>query len=144
MPLGVLLAPRTDTPVPRPRIPRDRTVVYEAHVKGLTMLHPDVPDELRGTYAGLAHPAILEHLTSLGVTTVELLPIHASMSEPFLDGKGLTNYWGYSTLSFFAPEPSYATAAARAAGHGCAPWYATSTRFPTQASRSPHAACEDR
>ena len=116
VPLGVLLAPRTDTPVPRPRIPRDRTVVYEAHVKGLTMLHPDVPDELRGTYAGLAHPAILEHLTSLGVTTVELLPIHASMSEPFLDGKGLTNYWGYSTLSFFAPEPSYATAAARAAG----------------------------
>ena len=114
--LGVLLAPRTDVPAPRPRPGHESTVVYEAHVKGLTMLHPDVPEDLRGTYAGLAHPAIIEHLTSLGVTTIELLPIHASMPEPFLHNKGLTNYWGYSTLSFFAPEPSYATAAAQAAG----------------------------
>ena len=84
------------------------TVLYEAHVKGLTMLHPAVPPELRGTYAGLAHPAVLEHLVGLGVTTVELLPVHEHADEHFLFKRGLTNYWGYSTLSYFAPSARFA------------------------------------
>ena len=102
--------------VPGPKVPDGRTVVYETHVKGFTRTMPGVPPELRGTYAGLAHPASIEHLRSLGVTTVELLPIHAAFSEAFLLQRGRTNYWGYSTLSYFAPEPSYATATAQAAG----------------------------
>lgn len=102
--------------VPRPHVPWQDTVVYEAHVRGMTQLLPGVPAELRGTYAGLAHPATIEHLRSLGVTTVELLPIHASLSEPALLRRGLTNYWGYNTLGFFAPHAAYATAAARQAG----------------------------
>ncbi|MDD9208018.1 glycogen debranching protein GlgX, partial [Georgenia sp. 10Sc9-8] len=101
---------------PRPYVPWEKTVVYEAHVRGLTMSLPGVPPELRGTYAGLSHPATVEHLHSLGVTTVELLPIHASMPEPFLTEQGLSNYWGYNTLAFLAPEPRYATQAARDAG----------------------------
>lgn len=100
----------------RPRIDWDGTVLYELHVKGFTRVHPLVPEELRGTYAGLAHPAVIEHLLSLGVTSVELLPIHAAMDEPHLARLGLTNYWGYSTLSFNAPNPAYATAAAQRAG----------------------------
>ncbi len=102
----------------RPWVPWESTVVYEAHVRGLTKLHPLLPPELRGTYAGLAHPGVIDHLRGLGVTTVELLPVHASASEPHLVAQGLRNYWGYSTLGFFAPEPRYATAAARAAGPG--------------------------
>ncbi|AXK45380.1 glycogen debranching protein GlgX [Brachybacterium saurashtrense] len=100
----------------RPRIGWDATVLYELHVKGFTQLHPAVPPEQRGTYAGLAHPAVLDHLRSLGVTSLELLPVHAAMDEPHLTRLGLTNYWGYSTMSYFAPEPSLATAAAQAAG----------------------------
>ncbi|MEE1622023.1 glycogen debranching protein GlgX [Zafaria sp. J156] len=100
----------------RPHVPWRDTVVYEAHVKGQTMLHPDVPEELRGTYAGFAHPAMIEYLTDLGVTTVELLPIHFHVDEPHLQELGLPNYWGYNTLGFFAPHTEYATAAARAAG----------------------------
>ncbi|UNX53957.1 glycogen debranching protein GlgX [Georgenia sp. TF02-10] len=100
----------------RPGTPWSETVLYEAHVRGLTKTLPGVPPELRGTYAGLAHPATVAHLTGLGVTAVELLPIHASMTEPFLAATGLTNYWGYNTLAFFAPEPRYASPAARAAG----------------------------
>jgi isoamylase len=94
----------------RPCVPLSETVVYEAHVRGLTMLHPDVPPEIRGTYAALGHPAVVEHLRSLGVTTLELLPIHAFTHEPHLVQLGLTNYWGYNTLSFFAPHPAYAAA----------------------------------
>ena len=104
------------TVVPGPRVPQGRTVIYEAHVKGLTQTLPGVPEELRGTYAGLAHPVTVAHLKNLGVTTIELLPIHASFSEAWLQRQGRTNYWGYSTLSYFAPEPSYATAAARERG----------------------------
>ncbi|MDM7832381.1 glycogen debranching protein GlgX [Cellulomonas edaphi] len=100
----------------RPWMPWDRTVIYEAHVRGLTMLNEQVPAEHRGTYAGLAHPAVVEHLLRLGVTTLELLPIHASADEPHLVAKGLSNYWGYSTLGFFAPHAAYATAAAQQAG----------------------------
>jgi glycogen operon protein len=90
-----------------PRRPWADTVLYEVHVKGLTMRHPDVPPERRGTYAGLAHPAVLDHLTSLGVTAVELLPVHQFLTEPFLLDKGLTNYWGYSTIGFFAPHAGF-------------------------------------
>ena len=86
-----------------PQVPWEDTVIYEAHVKGLTKLHPDVPPELRGTYAGLGSEACVAHLRRLGVTTVELLPVHEVSDEPFLVKRGLTNYWGYSTLGFFAP-----------------------------------------
>ena len=108
--------PGPDPAANRPWTPWRDTVVYEAHVKGLTHLHPGVPPELRGTYLGLAHPAVVGHLQRLGVTAVELLPVHAFATEPHLVAKGLTNYWGYSTLGYFAPHAAYATAAARAAG----------------------------
>jgi isoamylase len=91
------------------------TVVYEAHVKGFTMRHPGVPDGLRGTYAGLGHEAAIGHLTDLGVTTVELLPVHESIPEAFLPQRGLTNYWGYNTIGYFAPHQGYS--AAVRAGH---------------------------
>ncbi|GAB2479048.1 glycogen debranching protein GlgX [Promicromonospora xylanilytica] len=91
-----------------PATPYHETVIYEAHVKGLTMRHPDVPDELRGTYAGLAHPAVIEHLTTLGVTAIELMPVHQFVTDPSLAAKGLTNYWGYNTIGFFAPHNGYA------------------------------------
>lgn len=100
----------------RPRVPWSQTVVYEAHVRGLTKRMPGVPARLRGTYAGLGHPATVAHLTSLGVTTLELLPIQAIATEPWLVRRGGRNYWGYNTLGFFAPHPGYATARARAAG----------------------------
>ena len=103
-------------PAPRPRVPWSETVIYEAHVRGMTMRLPGVPPELRGSYAGLAHPATIDHLRSLGVTTVELLPIQAFASEPHLIHRGLENYWGYNTLAFFAPEPRLASVAAREAG----------------------------
>jgi isoamylase len=103
-------------PLTRPRVPWADTVIYEAHVRGLTLLNPDVPEELRGTYAGVAHPATIRHLKDLGVTTLELMPIHASASEPRLVANGLTNYWGYSTLGFFAPHAGYATKAAQERG----------------------------
>jgi glycogen operon protein len=92
-----------------PRTPWNRTVIYECHVKGLTALHPEVPETLRGTYLGLASDPVIEHLTGLGVTAVELLPIHYSVAERHLVARGLTNYWGYNTLSFFAPDPRFAT-----------------------------------
>lgn len=93
-----------------PQIPRTDTVIYETHVKDLTILSPDVPAELRGTYAGLANPATIDRLQRLGVTTVELLPIHAYTTEPEVVRRGLTNHWGYNTLGFFAPEPRLAAA----------------------------------
>ncbi|HXU88358.1 MAG TPA: glycogen debranching protein GlgX, partial [Methylomirabilota bacterium] len=91
-----------------PRTPWNETVIYEAHVKGLTKLHPDVPEELRGTYAGLALPPIIEHLKMLGVTAVELLPVHQFVSDRSLEEKGLGNYWGYNSIGFFAPDVRYA------------------------------------
>lgn len=102
--------------VPGPKIPVGDTVVYETHVKGLTYQLPGVPEHMRGTYAGLAHPETIAYLKDLGVTTIELLPIHAAFSEAFLLQNGRTNYWGYSTLGYFAPEPSYATKQAQEAG----------------------------
>jgi isoamylase len=91
-----------------PAIPWGDTVIYETHVRGATMRHPLLPAELRGTYAGLAHEAMLEHLVSLGVTAIELLPVQAFVSESHLHERGLVNYWGYNTLGFFAPQAPYA------------------------------------
>jgi glycogen operon protein len=102
--------------VPKPQTPWDRTVIYEAHVKGLTKRHPEIPPALHGTYSGLAHPVMIEHLVNLGVTAVELLPVHAFESEPRLLQLGLTNYWGYNSVNFFTPHAEYATAAHRAEG----------------------------
>ena len=115
MPRSVVVEP--SFPIePQPHTPWETTVIYEIHVKGFTKNMPGVPPQLRGTYAGLAHPASVSYLKDLGVTAVELLPVHAKCDEPFLTERGLTNYWGYSTLSFFAPEPSYATEASRERG----------------------------
>ena len=90
------------------RIPWHQTVLYELHVKGFTQLHPGVPANLRGTYAGVASSATISHLQDLGVTAVELLPVHYHLDEPFLLDRGRVNYWGYNTLGFFAPDPRYA------------------------------------
>ena len=86
------------------------TIIYELHVKGFTMRHPGIPPELRGTYAGLGHDAAIAHLTDLGVTAVELLPVHESVPEAFLPARGLTNYWGYNTIGYFAPHQGYSAA----------------------------------
>ncbi|HEU4504457.1 MAG TPA: glycogen debranching protein GlgX [Nitrospira sp.] len=95
------------------RTPWDRTVIYELHVHGFTARHPDVPKELRGTYAGLATPAAIEHLQHLGVTAVELLPVHHFIRDKHLIDRGLTNYWGYNSIGFFAPDIRYATSPER-------------------------------
>jgi glycogen operon protein len=92
----------------RPRTPWSDTVIYELHVRGFTKLHPALPRRLRGTFAGLGHPAVVEHLAGLGITAVELLPVHAFVSEPILTDRGLCNFWGYNSLGFFAPHPAYA------------------------------------
>ena len=95
---------------PAPRTPWADTVIYELHVRGFTMRHPEIPPALRGTYAGLAHPAAIEHLRSLGVTAVELLPVHHFVPEPALLRRGLTNYWGYNSVAYFAPHAGYSSA----------------------------------
>ncbi|MBF0689797.1 MAG: glycogen debranching protein GlgX [Cellulomonas sp.] len=89
------------------------SVIYEAHVKGLTRLHPAVPEEMRGTYAALGHPAVVEHLSGLGITAVELMPVHQFVNDSSLQEKGLSNYWGYNTIGFFAPHNGFASAAGR-------------------------------
>ncbi|MGY1730494.1 glycogen debranching protein GlgX [Geodermatophilus sp. SYSU D01045] len=109
MPKSVVINPYFDWGVDRPpRTPYNKTVIYEAHVKGLTMTHPRIPEELRGTYAGIAHPAVVEHLQSLGVTAIELMPVHQFVQDDTLLQKGLRNYWGYNTIGFFAPHNEYA------------------------------------
>ncbi|MCY7413147.1 MAG: glycogen debranching enzyme, partial [Salinibacterium sp.] len=102
----------------KPRIGMDHSVVYEAHVKGISKLNPDVPEELRGTYAGLAHESTIAYLKSLGVTTVQLLPVHQFVSEQRLVKQGLINYWGYNTLNFFTPHAAYASRQAQTGGTG--------------------------
>jgi isoamylase len=105
---GVVIAPfASNSPIARPSIPWADTIIYEAHVKGLTILRDDVPPAWRGTFRGLGSPAIVDHLKRLGVTTLELLPIQAFIDDWFVTQRGLKNYWGYSTLGFFAPEPRY-------------------------------------
>jgi glycogen operon protein len=91
-----------------PRVPWHKTLIYEAHVKGLTMRHPGVPEERRGTYAGVATEAVIGHLKSLGVTAIELLPVHYHLDDKYLVERGLKNYWGYNTLNYFAPHVGYA------------------------------------
>jgi isoamylase len=94
----------------QPRTPYHQSVIYETHVRGLTMLHPAVPADQRGTYAGMAHPAVIEHLLDLGITAVELMPVHQFVSDGFLAERGLSNYWGYNTIGFFAPHNAYSSA----------------------------------
>ncbi|HKQ00252.1 MAG TPA: glycogen debranching protein GlgX, partial [Actinomycetes bacterium] len=111
VPRSLVVDPAFDRPgSDRPRHRYADTVVYEVHVKGYTMRHPGVPAELRGTYAGLGHDAAVAHLVDLGVTTVELLPVHQHVPEAFLLERGLTNYWGYNTIGFFAPHDGYSAA----------------------------------
>ncbi|HEX2857667.1 MAG TPA: glycogen debranching protein GlgX [Propionibacteriaceae bacterium] len=109
VPLSVVVA---DSPRPRPLAePRklEDMVIYELHLKGYTWLHPAVPEHLRGKFGGLAYPAVIQHLLDLGVNTVQLLPVHHFVSEPFIVGRGLRNYWGYNTLGFFAPHATYSS-----------------------------------
>ena len=96
-----------------PQIAYPDSVIYEVHVRGLTRRHPEIPPELQGTYAGLAHPAIIGYLQRLGVTAVELMPVHQFVPDHFLVSKGLTNYWGYSTIGYFAPHNGYSAVAER-------------------------------
>src|SRR3954451_15433643 len=110
LPKCVVISPYFDWGVDRPpRRPYHETVIYETHVKGLTETHPDLPDSLRGTYAGIAHPVIIDHLAQLGVTAVELMPVHHFANDSTLIDKGLANYWGYNTIGFFAPDHKYSS-----------------------------------
>lgn len=108
VPKGVVVG-RVDRPRPGPQIPWGDTIIYETHVRHLTMAHPRVPPPLRGTFLGAAHPAVIEHLHRLGVTTVEFMPIAHYVTEPTLQRRHLANVWGYSTLGWFAPHAGYAT-----------------------------------
>jgi isoamylase len=110
MPRSLVTAPASGPAAPGPGHPLADTILYEVHVRGFTTTHPGVPPELRGTYAGLAHDAALQHLVSLGVTAVELLPVHHNVPESFLVDRGLTNYWGYNSIGFFAPHAAYSAA----------------------------------
>ena len=96
-----------------PRTPYHESVIYEAHVKGFTKLHPDIPEDLRGTYGGIAHPAAVDYLQKLGVTAIELMPVHQFVQDHTLVEKGLSNYWGYNTIGFFAPHNAYSAAGQR-------------------------------
>jgi glycogen operon protein len=109
VPLSVVTAPGGVSTGVKPDTPFEETVLYELHVRGFTKQHPDVPEHQRGTYLGLAHPAVVDHLVRLGVTAVELLPVHAIADEPSLRKRGMANYWGYSTLGFHAPHEAYAS-----------------------------------
>ncbi|GAA2633372.1 glycogen debranching protein GlgX [Paractinoplanes durhamensis] len=112
---SVVVNPFFDWSNDRPlRIPFWETVIYETHVKGITMRHPGIPDDVRGTYSGLAHPRMIEHFQKLGVTAVELMPVHQFVHDSTLVDRGLTNYWGYNTIGFFAPHNDYASFG----GHG--------------------------
>jgi isoamylase len=117
VPLGVVIDPRFDWQDDRPPgHSLHRVILYETHVKGLTMRHPDVPPALRGTYAGVASEPILRHLTELGVDAVELLPVHQFVDDQHLQDRGLHNYWGYNTIGFFAPDNRYRMGDERPAG----------------------------
>jgi glycogen operon protein len=113
-PLSVVVNPYFDWANDRPpRREYHETVIYEAHVKGLTMTHPGVPEEIRGSYAAIAHPSIIEHLVGLGVTAIELMPVHQFIQDTTLTAKGLSNYWGYNTIGFFAPHNAYSSSGQR-------------------------------
>jgi glycogen operon protein len=109
VPRSVVVNPYFDWGADRPPgTPYHESVIYEAHVRGLTRMHPQVPEAERGTYLGMAHPAVIEHLQGLGVTAVELMPVHQFVTDAFLTERGLANYWGYNTIGFFAPHNAYA------------------------------------
>jgi len=115
MPKSVVVNPYFDWANDRlPRIPMHESVLYEVHVKGFTQLHPEIPEELRGTYLGLAHPAAIAHLKRLGITAVELLPVHQFIQDSLLLERGLRNYWGYNSIAYLAPHNEYATPGADA------------------------------
>ncbi|CKI56458.1 glycogen debranching protein GlgX [Mycolicibacterium smegmatis] len=110
MPKSVVINPYFDWGVDRPPShDYADTVIYEAHVKGLTQTHPDIPDNIRGTYAAVAHPAIVEHLQNLGINAIELMPVHHFANDSTLIDKGLSNYWGYNTIGFLAPDSKYSS-----------------------------------
>ncbi|HVF97003.1 MAG TPA: alpha-amylase family glycosyl hydrolase, partial [Flavisolibacter sp.] len=92
-----------------PRIPYHKTIIYEAHVKGFTKLHPGIPEELRGTFAAIGRPVTIQYLKELGITAIELMPVHHFVQDKFLVDKGLSNYWGYNTIAFFSPDIRYAS-----------------------------------
>lgn len=107
---AVVIDPRFDWEGDQPpKIPFYKTIIYEAHVKGFTQLHADIPENIRGTYAAIYHPATIQYLKDLGITAIELMPIHYFLTDHMLEEKGLTNYWGYNTLGYFAPETRYAS-----------------------------------
>jgi len=111
MPKSVVINPYFDWGTDRPPgHAYGDTVIYEAHVRGLTRTHPDLPETARGTYSGIAHPVIVDHLRALGVTAVELMPVHHFANDSTLVDQGLSNYWGYNTIGFFAPDPKYSSA----------------------------------
>jgi glycogen operon protein len=107
MPKGVVVGSTILTKSAPPLVPWPKTVIYESHVKGLTVRHPLIPTDIRGTYRAISDPAMIDHYLKIGVTSIELLPIHAFLQDRHLQEKNLTNYWGYNTLNFFAPEPRY-------------------------------------
>ncbi|MGK5681610.1 glycogen debranching protein GlgX [Actinoplanes sp. URMC 104] len=112
---SVVINPFFDWGNDRPlRIPFHQTVIYEAHVKGMTQAHPGIPEDVRGTYSGIAHPVMIEYLKGLGITAIELMPVHQFVHDSTLVDRGLTNYWGYNTIGFFAPHNGYASFG----GHG--------------------------
>ena len=114
VPKGVVTAGHFDWENDRPPMrPLHNTVIYEAHVKGLTARHPDVPDQIRGTYAGVAYPTVIEYLKKLGITAVELMPVHAFLDDKILLEKGLRNYWGYNSINFFSPDARYSSSGDR-------------------------------
>lgn len=114
IPKAVVIDPRFDWEGDKlPRVPYHRSIIYETHVKGFTKLHPDIPEEIRGTYAAIGHPVTIQYLKELGVTAIELMPVHHFVLDKFLADKGLSNYWGYNTIGFFAPDVRYASSGTR-------------------------------
>ena len=114
VPKSVVIDPRFDWEGDKlPRIAYHRSIIYETHVKGFTKLHPGIPEEIRGTYAAIAHPLTIQYLKELGITAIELMPVHHFVTDKFLKDKNLTNYWGYNTIGFFAPDVRYASQGTR-------------------------------
>jgi isoamylase len=110
VPKGVIVDPSFDWQDDKaPKCPYHETIIYEAHVKGLTKLHPEIPEEIRGTYAAVAHPVMIEHYKKLGITAVELMPVHQFLNDRHLQDKGLSNYWGYNSIGYFAPDVRYSS-----------------------------------
>jgi glycogen operon protein len=113
IPRSIVINPNFDWEGDKPpHIPYHQTIIYEAHVKGLTKLHPKIPGKIRGTYAAIAHPEMINYLKALGITAIELMPVHHFIKDHFSEERGLSNYWGYNTIGFFAPDVRYASCGA--------------------------------